>query len=143
MNLNLIVRVNWRKYIKFGRVIGHVSNITNTMTYSENNISPFEEYLRFYNCPHGPLFWFKCGKPISAFYLNSSLKCLLNVICLDTHFDKGFRIRVVTFAAARCTVLALIQNMGRWKSNAFNIIYDFIIFTFWFRIIKEAYSVHW
>ncbi|CAG2221532.1 unnamed protein product [Mytilus edulis] len=120
-----IYRVIQREDIKFERVNGHVSNMTITMKFykhsnlqsktlsiarrPENYLCPvkaIEEYLRLQNCPHGPLFRFKCGKPVSG---------------LDTNFYKGhsFRIGAATSAAARGVPLALIQSMGRWKSNAF------------------------
>lgn len=135
-----IYRVIQREDIKFERVNGHVSNMTITMKFykhsnlqsktlsiarrPENYLCPvkaIEEYLRLQNCPHGPLFRFKCGKPVSGFYFNSSLKSLLNFVGLDTNFYKGhsFRIGAATSAAARGVPLALIQSMGRWKSNAF------------------------
>ena len=135
-----IYRVTQREDLKFERVNGHVSNTTITMKFykhsnlqsktlsiarrPENYLCPvkaIEEYLRLQNCPHGPLFRFKCGKPVSGFYFNSSLKSLLNFVGLDTNFYKGhsFRIGAATSAAAKGVPLALIQSMGRWKSNAF------------------------
>ncbi|CAG2200166.1 unnamed protein product [Mytilus edulis] len=128
-----IYRVIQREDIKFERVNGHVSNMTITMKFykhsnlqsktlsiarrPENYLCPvkaIEEYLRLQNCPHGPLFRFKCGKPVSGFYFNSSLKSLLNFVGLDTNFYKGhsFRIGAATSAAARGVPLALIPKHG-------------------------------
>ncbi|CAG2200662.1 unnamed protein product [Mytilus edulis] len=128
-----IYRVIQREDIKFERVNGHVSNMTITMKFykhsnlqsktlsiarrPENYLCPvkaIEEYLRLQNCPHGPLFRFKCGKPVSGFYFNSSLKSLLNFVGLDTNFYKGhsFRIGAATSAAASWCAVSLDPKHG-------------------------------
>ena len=79
------------------------------------------QYISVSKHRHGPLFSFVCGTPVSYFYFNSSLKSILKFVGLSPDFYKShsFRIGAETSAAARGVSLSVIQNMGRWKSNAF------------------------
>lgn len=79
------------------------------------------KYVKAFNHTKGPLFQFKCGTPISRSFFNSVLRSAVSFIGLDNRFYKGhsFRIGAATSAAARGVPLSVIQNMGRWKSDAF------------------------
>ena len=85
-------------------------------------VSAVLQYLNLTGYTSGPLFKFKSGEPVTHSFFNSSLKSLLNFIGLNTAVYKGhsFRIGAATSAAARGVPLSVIQNMGRWKSNAFH-----------------------
>ena len=85
-------------------------------------VSVMGQYVSLVKHSHGPLFCFICGTPASYFYFNSSLKSfLLRFVGLSPDLYKGhsFRIGAATSAAARGVTLSVIQNLGRWKSNAF------------------------
>ena len=79
------------------------------------------QYVSVTKHRHGPLFCFICGTPVSYFYFNSSLKSLLRFVGLspDLYKSHSFRIGAAISVAARGVPLSVIQNMGRWKSNAF------------------------
>ncbi|XP_076103619.1 uncharacterized protein LOC143072529 isoform X2 [Mytilus galloprovincialis] len=78
------------------------------------------DYIKVAKHKSGPLFQFLCGTPVSYTYFNSSLKSLLICIGLSPELYKGhsFRIGAATSEAAKGTSLSVIQQMGRWKSNA-------------------------
>jgi len=84
-------------------------------------VSALMNYLKISGHTSGPLFKFRCGTPVSSYFFKSSLKLLLQFIGLNTNLYTGhsFRIGAATSAAARGVPLAVIQHMGRWKSNAF------------------------
>lgn len=89
-----------------------------------NSLCPvlaMSNYLMRVKYSSGPLFQFPCGTSVSYAYFSSALKSLLKFIGLNPEVYKGhsFRIGAATSAAAKGVHLSVIQQMGRWKSNAF------------------------
>ena len=83
-------------------------------------VKAVHNYLSTFGHTKGSFFQFRCGSPVTHYYFTSSLKSILMFIGLDPKFYKGhrFRIGAATSAAARGIPLSVIQNMGRWKSDA-------------------------
>ncbi|CAG2221488.1 unnamed protein product [Mytilus edulis] len=77
-------------------------------------------YLTLVKHNSGPLFQFPCGTSVSYAFFSASLKAVLNFVGLNTPVYKGhsFRIGAATSGAAKGVSLEVIQQMGRWKSNA-------------------------
>lgn len=117
-NWNMSVTVQYYKHSNMQPKILSLSSIANSL---HCPVYLMYEYLRIRPKCCGPLFIFRCGSPIPASYFNSTLKKLVEFIGLNPKFYKGhsFRIGAATSAAARGVPLAVIQSMGRWKSNAF------------------------
>lgn len=125
--------------VSWQRDHGSVTGISVSMTlYKHSNMHPKTIFIPVTNgpfCPvaslsayltrsghcDGPLFQFPCGAAIPHAYCSSTLKSILIFIGLDPQFYKGhsFRIGAATAAAARGVPMSIIQNMGRWKSDAF------------------------
>ena len=84
-------------------------------------VKAVHNYLSTSGHTKGSLFQIRCGSPVTHSYVTSSLKSMMMLIGLDPKFDEGhsFRIGTATSAAARGIPLSVIQNMGRWKSDAF------------------------
>ena len=90
----------------------------------DNPICPVQAlktYVDMAGHSEGPLFCFPCGSPVPYTFFCSNLKLALAFNNLDPKLYKGhsFRIGAATSAAARGVPLSVIQNMGRWKSDAF------------------------
>ncbi|VDI41984.1 Hypothetical predicted protein, partial [Mytilus galloprovincialis] len=83
-------------------------------------VMAMSSYLNLVKHNSGPLFQFPCGTPVSYAFFSASLKAVLNFVGLNTQLYKGhsFRIGAATSAAAKGVSLEVIQQMGRWKSNA-------------------------
>ena len=71
----------------------------------------------------GPLFIFEDGSYLSKAKLGQSLNQALRAAGIDPTFYKGhsFRIGAATTAVACGIEDSLIQKMGRWSSNAFQL----------------------
>ena len=83
-------------------------------------VSAVLQYLNLTGYTSGPLFKFKSGEPVTHSFFNSSLKSLLNFRGLNTAVYKGqFSDRSGNLCSCNGVPLSVIQNMGRWKSNAF------------------------
>ena len=78
------------------------------------------EYICVRGAAPGPLFCHPCGRPISyaQFYnwFHSLLKCVHVNHLYGLH---SFRLGAATLAASRNVSSVLIQQMGRWRSNAY------------------------
>lgn len=77
--------------------------------------------LRKHHSPESPLFSFMENTPVLRKYLTSQLQLALKFGNLDLlkYQAHSFRIGAATSAAATGFTDIQIQNMGRWKSNAF------------------------
>ena len=69
----------------------------------------------------GPLFVFQDSKPVSSQYFSHIFKRCLVLLDLDCTYFKphSFRIGAATHAFSTGASMETIQQLGRWKSNAF------------------------
>lgn len=77
--------------------------------------------LRKHHSPESPLFSFMDNTPVPRQYFTSQLQLALKFgnLNLSKYQAHSFRIGAATSAAAKGYTEIQIQNMGRWKSNAF------------------------
>ena len=78
------------------------------------------EYVQASGIKSGPLFQFPCGSAVSSAFFTEKLRALLTFNGFSTKHYKGHSIRIgaASSAAARGVPLQVIQQMGRWKSDA-------------------------
>ena len=83
-------------------------------------VSSLKTYLQKSKHSSGPLFVFASGQPVSHSYVSTALKHASEFIGLDSRLYKGhsFRIGAATEAAQNGIPENIIQDMGRWNSNA-------------------------
>ena len=79
-------------------------------------------YLAFRGNISGPLFLHQDGRPLSHATLSDWLCCILSLSGVEGNFSShGFRIRAGTVVARNRVPNHLIQALGRWSSNAYQL----------------------
>ena len=83
-------------------------------------VMALKSYLDLSQHTSGPLFQFPDGDAVTHNYFSSTLRSILQFCNFDPNLYKGhsFRIGAATVAASKGIPLSVIQNMGRWKSDA-------------------------
>ena len=70
----------------------------------------------------GPLFLFQSGQPLSRSVLTDWLRQIMVSARIPSNFSShSFRIEAATVAAHNGVPDHLIQSMGRWSSNAYQL----------------------
>lgn len=87
----------------------------------EHSCSGTSDFSLHQRLPHGPLFIFKDGAPLSRPLLVTHLREVLAKAGIDTAHYSGhsFRIGAASTAAEAGFSDSFIQTLGRWKSSAF------------------------
>ena len=81
------------------------------------------QYLTVRNSSPGPLFILQSGTPLTRTYLVTHLQSALQQAGLDQSQYNGhsFRIGAATTAAQQGIGDAMIQTLGRWRSDAYKV----------------------
>ena len=89
------------------------------------------QYLHLHASTPSPLFLLSDGTPLNGQWLSSTIQPILSSArvpgCFTGH---SFRIRAATFAASRGLPDHLVNTLGRWSSNAYQLYISTPINTF-------------
>ncbi len=83
-------------------------------------VTALNSYLSIFKHSNGPLYQFIDNTPVSYTYISERIRQAISFIGLNPKHYKGhsFRIGAATHAASVGMSENVIQNMGRWSSNA-------------------------
>ena len=85
-------------------------------------VHPLMAYLAIRGDAPGPLFLFQTGQPLSRALLTSWLRQIMASAGVEGNFSShSFRIGAATVAARHGIPDHLIEELGRWSSNAYQL----------------------